>query len=259
MIGYAHTTERAMTDAGGAGARPWAGLARLLLVEDNEALAFGLRRTLEGEGYAVEVAGDGAEALRRARAGRPDLILLDLMLPGVDGYGVLQRLRDEGDQTPVLILTARSQEADKVYGFRLGADDYVTKPFGLSELVARVAALLRRARTAAPSPGPAAAAAGGVYAFGDVELNAAARSVSKGGAPVAVTPKEFDLLLAMVRRPGQVISRLALLRDVWGHQAEVMTRTVDIHVAELRRKLEDSPAAPRHIVTVWKAGYRFDP
>ena len=226
--------------------------ARVLIVEDNDDLAFGLRRTLEAEGYAVEVAGDGPTGVARVREFRPDLVVMDLMLPGYDGFQALRTLREGGNQTPVLFLTARGEEADKVHGFRLGADDYVTKPFGLSELVARVGAVLRRSRGAAPvdSASP--------LHYGAVEINPAARTVTKAGKPVSLTPREFDLLLALVRQPGIVLSRHALLRSVWEHQAEVVTRTVDIHVAELRRKLEDDAAHPRHLVTVWKAGYRFD-
>jgi two-component system response regulator MtrA len=229
--------------------------AQVLIVEDNEDLAFGLRRTLEGEGYEVDVAADGPSGVRRALDRRPDLVILDLTLPGFDGYRALRTMREGGLQAPVLILTARGEEADKVYGFRLGADDYVTKPFGLSELIARVGALLRRARPAAA----AAAASPEEYRFADVVVNPAARVVTRGGERVALTPKEFDLLLALVRRKGVVLSRVSLLREVWGHQADVLTRTVDIHVAELRRKLEEVPARPRYFVTVWKAGYRFDP
>jgi DNA-binding response OmpR family regulator len=224
---------------------------KILLVEDNDDLAFGLRRTLEAEGYEVVVAADGHAGVHAAE-GRPDLLILDVMLPGLDGFGVLRAVRERGLSMPVLMLTARGEEADKVHGFRLGADDYVTKPFGLSELVARVAALLRRAR---PNDAPPAEPLG----FGDVTIDPQARVVLRGGQRVALTPKEFDLLLTFVRRPGVVHSRVALLRDVWGHSADVLTRTVDIHVAELRRKLERVPARPRHLVTVWKAGYRFDP
>jgi two-component system response regulator MtrA len=226
--------------------------ARVLIVEDNDDLAFGLRRTLEAEGYAVDVAGDGPSGVVRVREFRPDLVVMDLMLPGFDGFQALRTLRERGDQTPVLFLTARGEEADKVHGFRLGADDYVTKPFGLSELVARVGAVLRRSRASA---GDGSARP---LHFGTVEINPAARTTTKGGRPVQLTPREFDLLLALVRQPGVVLSRHALLKSVWEHQAEVVTRTVDIHVAELRRKLEDDPAHPRHLVTVWKAGYRFD-
>jgi two-component system, OmpR family, alkaline phosphatase synthesis response regulator PhoP len=234
---------------------------RILIVEDNEDLAFGLRRTLEGEGYEVDVADDGPTGARRAAELRPDLVILDLTLPGMDGFRVLKTIRDAGLDMPVLVLTARGEEADKVYGFRLGADDYVTKPFGLSELIARVGALLRRAR---PGAGASSATAETPAAeeqlhFGEVAVNPAARVVEKRGERVALTPKEFDLLLALLRRPGVVHSRGSLLREVWGHQPDILTRTVDIHVAELRRKLEDVPARPRYFVTVWKVGYRFDP
>jgi len=227
-------------------------VTRILIVEDNANLAFGLSRSVEAEGYQVEVAEDGRKGLDLARANRPDLIILDLMLPEVDGYQVLRTLREEGQQMPVLVLTARGEEADRVFGFRLGADDYVTKPFSLSELIARVKAILRRTQATGPTHPP-------TEKFGTVEVNPASRTVTKGGEPVQLTPKEFDLLLALIRRRGAVASRLELLKEVWGHQAEVMTRTVDIHVAELRRKVEDDPSRPRHILTVWKAGYRFEP
>lgn len=229
-------------------------MTRILIVEDNEDLAFGLRRTLEDEGYAVEVASDGLRGSQRARDEKPDLVILDLMLPGMDGYRTLESIRGAGLQMPVIILTARGEEADKVHGFRVGADDYVTKPFGLSELLARVSAQLRRSRL----PGGSAAASER-YSFSDVEITPSARVVTKGGERVALTPREYDLLLALVQRPGVVLSRVTLLREVWGHQADVMTRTVDIHMGELRKKLEDVAAEPRHFVTVWKAGYRFDP
>ena len=227
-------------------------MTRILVVEDNPDLAFGLRTTLEIEGYDVEVAGDGNQGVARARAVRPDLVILDLMLPGMNGYQVLRTLREDGQETPVLILTARGEEADKVLGFRLGADDYVTKPFGRLELLARVSALLRRAAR------PSGATIAATEKFGDVVINTAARTVVRRGAPVSLTPKEFDLLVALVRRRGSVATRHELLREVWEHQAEVQTRTVDIHIAELRRKLEPDPSEPRHILTVWKAGYRLE-
>jgi DNA-binding response OmpR family regulator len=245
--------------------RPHPPPMKILLVEDNDDLAFGLRRTLEAEGYAVDVAGDGRAGLRAALDARPDLVILDVMLPDVDGFGVLRAMRDAGLAMPVLMLTARGEEADKVHGFRLGADDYVTKPFGLSELIARVAALLRRAHatdahaTDAHAAAPTGGAGTQLLGFDDVAIDPRARVVTRAGERVALTPKEFDLLLTFVRRPGVVLSRVTLLRDVWGHAADVLTRTVDIHVAELRRKLEREPARPRHLVTVWKAGYRFDP
>ena len=225
-------------------------MRRVLIVEDDPDLGFGLRTTLEIEGYTADVAEDGPTGLRRAREERPDLVILDLMLPGMDGYRVLRALRAEGNRVPVLILTARGEEADKVLGFRSGADDYVTKPFGLLELLARVEALLRRAGgDAAPVPA--------IDRFGEVEMDRAARTVVRRGETVQLAPREFDLLLALYDRNGGVISRQDLLREVWGHRGAVLTRTVDIHVAELRRKLEDDPAEPRHILTVWKKGYRL--
>ncbi len=228
-------------------------MSRILVVEDNANLAFGLSTSLELEGHQVVVARDGAAGLRAAREHGPELVILDLMLPEMDGYRVLKALREEGREVPVLILTARGAESDKVLGFRLGADDYVTKPFGLLELLARVEALLRRAGRA-----PAAEAAEpGVVTIGELEVSPAQRAVRRRGEEVPLTPKEFDLLMALVRRKGTVAGRLELLAEVWGHRAAVMTRTVDMHVAQLRRKLEDDPADPRHIVTVWKAGYRI--
>ena len=228
-------------------------MPRILVVEDNTDLAYGLRNNLEIEGYEVEVEEDGQKGLARARAMKPDLVILDLMLPGLDGYRVLRRLREDGLAMPVLILTDRGAEADKVTGFRLGADDYVTKPFGLLELMARVAALMRRAgvsgdSTAAPEP----------ERFGDIEVDSSTRTVRRRGEPVALTPMEFDLLVALLRRGGTIASRVELLKEVWGHSAAVVTRTVDTHVAELRRKIEDNPAKPRHILTVRKIGYRLE-
>jgi DNA-binding response OmpR family regulator len=227
-------------------------VTRILIIEDNEDLAFGLRTTLEFDGYDVVVAPDGEEGLAAAARARPDLVVLDLMLPGLDGYGVLRELRRGGDAVPVLVLTARAEESDVVLGFDLGADDYVTKPFSTVELLARVRALLRRTTPAA---------GGRTYRqrFGDVELDPASRSVRRAGRNVELTPKEFDLLLALVRRRGATATRTELLREVWAYEnTDILTRTVDIHVAELRRKLEDDPASPRHILTVRKVGYRLE-
>ncbi|HET7632626.1 MAG TPA: response regulator transcription factor [Gemmatimonadaceae bacterium] len=228
-------------------------MSRILIIEDNPDLAYGLRTGLEIEGYEADIAVDGEQGLTRARDWAPHLVILDLMLPGMDGYAVLRAMRELSLDMPVLILTARGEEADKLRGFRLGADDYVTKPCGVMELLARVGALLRRARQAAGGrrPGP-------VERFGAVEINTAAHTVTRGGEPVALTPKEYDLLVALVKRHGAVVSRGDLLKEVWGYSADVMTRTVDIHVAELRRKLEDNPSQPAHILTVWKAGYRVE-
>jgi len=226
---------------------------RVLVIEDNRDLAYGLRNNLEIEGYEVDVAEDGPNGLLRARTGAPDLIILDLMLPGMDGFRVLRALREEGRRTPVLILTARGEEADKVRGLRLGADDYVTKPFGVLELLARVEALLRRTSVVTSAP----EAEQLVERFGDVEVQCASRTVLRNGQAVPLTPKEYELLLALIRRRGAVASRVELLTEVWGYSAAVLSRTVDTHVAELRRKLEDDLQAPRHILTVRKAGYRL--
>ena len=225
--------------------------ARVLVVEDNADLAAGLEYNLKLEGYDVRVAEDGREGIVLARDWSPHLVVLDLMLPGVDGYEVLRRIRSEGSRVPVMILTARGEEADKVRGFRLDAVQYVTKPFGVLEFLERVGALLRR------SGATGAVAHEPPLRFGSIAVDVAARAVTRDGASVALTPKAFDLLLALARRDGAVATRVELLREVWGYGAFVLSRTVDTHVAELRRKLEDDPANPRHILTVWKAGYRL--
>jgi len=227
-------------------------VSKVLVIEDNQDLAYGLRNNLEIEGHQVDVAGDGAEGLARVRKTEPDLVILDLMLPGLDGFRVLRTLRDEGRRLPVLILTARGDESDKVRGLRLGADDYVTKPFGVLELLARVEALLRRATAAEPPKAPP------VETFGDIEVHTASRTVRRHGEAVTLTPKEYDLLLALIDRRGAVASRAELLTEVWGYSAAVMSRTVDTHIAELRRKLENDLAVPRHILTVRKTGYRLE-
>jgi len=229
-------------------------VSRILLIEDNADLAFGLRNNLEIEGYEVEVAGDGSSGLERARRSRPDLVILDLMLPKMDGLRVLKALRGEELAMPVLILTARGEETDKVRGLKLGADDYVTKPFGVLEILARVEALLRRNRSPAGPPIPAAPR---LERFGEVEVDPAARIVTRSGRPVELAPKEYELLLALIGRRGAVASRVELMREVWGYSDEAVTRTIDTHVAELRRKLEADPADPRHILTVRKVGYRL--
>lgn len=227
--------------------------SRILIVEDNEDLAQGLANNLEIEGFTVDIARDGTQGLERVRATRPDLLILDLMLPGMDGYRVLTTLREAGDEIPVLILTARTEEHDKVRGFREGADDYVTKPFGLLELIGRVQALLRRSKTAKDrierTDPP--------FSFGNVDVVPGTHDVFVDGTPVALRPKEYELLLALFRRRGSVAGRLELLREVWGYGADVVSRTVDTHVGELRRKLEADPAEPRHIITVRKSGYRL--
>jgi len=227
-------------------------VSRILVIEDNEDLAFGLRTALEFEGYQVNLAVDGETGCARVTSVRPDLIVLDLMLPDIDGYTVLRRLRGAGEHVPVLILTARGQEADVVLGFDCGADDYVSKPFSTAELLARIRALLRRAAVGA------ATGAAVRERFGAIEVDPAARTVHRAGRNIELTPKEFDLLLALLQRRGATATRAELLGEVWRYDnTAVPTRTVDIHVAELRRKLEADPANPQHILTVRKVGYRL--
>jgi DNA-binding response OmpR family regulator len=221
-------------------------VTRILVIEDNADLAYGLRNNLEIEGYDVEVAADGEEGLERVRRAPPELVILDLMLPRLDGFRVLRAIRAGALAMPVLILTARGEEADKVRGLKLGADDYVTKPFGVLELLARVEALLRRNASAQP-----------VERIGDIEIDRATRTVMRRGERVDLAPKEFDLLMALADRRGAIATRLDLMRNVWGWSDAVITRTIDTHVAELRRKLEDDPARPRLILTVRKVGYRL--
>jgi two-component system alkaline phosphatase synthesis response regulator PhoP len=226
-------------------------MKRVLLVEDNRDLAYGLRNNLEIEGYEVDVAADGTTGLEHATARHPDLVVLDLMLPGMDGFRVLRALRAAELAMPVLVLTARGEESDKVRCLKLGADDYLTKPFGVLELLARVEALLRRAN------GKTVVAAARER-FGDIELDRATHSVLLEGIAVELAPKEYDLLLALADRNGAVVTRLDLMRQVWGYSDAVITRTIDTHIAELRRKLERDPAHPRHILTVRKVGYRLE-
>jgi two-component system alkaline phosphatase synthesis response regulator PhoP len=225
--------------------------ARILLVEDNGDLAEGIEYNLKLEGYDVRIADNGRTAIQLGQSWNPDLILLDLMLPEVDGYQVLRSLRTTGGRMPVIILSARGEEADKIRGFRLDADQYVTKPFSIVELLERIGALLRRSAQAPPDEPPK------VVQFGDVVVDLSTRVVTRCGSECPLTPKAYELLLALVRRDGAVAGRGELLREVWGYGAFVMSRTVDSHVAELRRKLEADPADPRHIMTVWKVGYRL--
>jgi DNA-binding response OmpR family regulator len=227
----------------------------ILLVEDNADLALGLRTSLEVEGYSVDVAPDGHAALQRVQSRAPDLIVLDLMLPGISGFQVLRTLRLAGHEMPVLILSARGEEVDKVQGFRLGADNYAVKPIGVLELLARIDAMLRRARARAMALNTDTPVH---FRFGPIEVDVGARTVTRAGAAVELSPKEFDLLHYLLRRTGSVVSRSELLREVWGYKRPVPTRTVDAHVALLRGKLEEDPARPRYLLTVRKAGYRFE-
>ena len=219
----------------------------IVLVEDNPDLADGLISNLELEGYRVIHITQGDAAIPEIRRQSPDLIILDMMLPVMDGFEILSSLRRDDEQTPVLCLTARGAEVDKVRALRSGADDYVTKPFGLMELLARVEALLRRTVQTDHS----------CILINDLTIDTARREVSLGDSAVMLSPKEFDLLLALAKQPNQVLSRQYLMKTVWGHGSEIISRTVDTHIAELRKKLEENPAQPQLIVTARKAGYRL--
>ncbi len=229
-------------------------MKRILIIEDNKDLAFGLHSNLEMEGYEVRAVGTGTEGLQQAKLFVPDLVVLDLMLPQMDGFEVLETLRKDGLEMPVLILSARGEEVDKVRGLRLGADDYMTKPFGLMELLARVEAILRRGASAGSTADEASADS---IRIKHIEVCPKTRSVHKDGELVDLTPREFDLLLELIRHDGAVASRIDLMKTVWGHASTIVSRTVDTHVAELRRKLEADPSNPTLILTVRKAGYRL--
>jgi DNA-binding response OmpR family regulator len=209
----------------------------------------GLKDNFEFEGYEVLTAADGATGLERARTQKPDLVVLDIMLPKLSGLEVCKTLRSEGFQTPIIMLTARGQEIDKVVGLELGADDYVTKPFSIRELMARVKAVLRRV-----SPQPSAPE---VYRFSDVEVNVRSNQVLRAGSPIDLSAKEFALLAYFVAHPAETLSRDRLLDAVWGYENYPNTRTVDTHIVHLRQKLEPNPEEPRFILTVHGSGYKF--
>ena len=223
-------------------------MKRILVVEDEPAIAFGLQLDLKNEGYDVEIESDGESALQRARKESFDLILLDVMLPRKDGFEVCRELRRGGSKTPVIMLTAKAQEAEKVLGLEIGADDYVTKPFSPRELRARVKAALRRT---AEDDLP-------ICRFGDAEVDFGRCELRRAGKAVELTALEFKLLAAFVRNGGKVLSRDQLLDLVWGHGTFVTDRVVDNHVVTLRKKVEPEPSEPRYIVSVRGLGYRFD-
>ena len=224
--------------------------SRILLVEDEPAVALTLSDLLAGEGYEVETAGDGPGGLARGLQEAWDLIILDIMLPGKNGLEVCRELRQHGKDVAVLMLTAKSQLTDRVVGLKLGADDYVTKPFEPPELLARVEALLRRIKKDKRQPVVR-------FEFGDVAVDFEQGDVRKGGNAVSLAAKELDLLRYLVNHRGKVVSREELLEGVWEYQPGVSSRTIDVHVAWLRQKLEDNPANPKHIHTVRGVGYRF--
>jgi two-component system alkaline phosphatase synthesis response regulator PhoP len=223
---------------------------RILIVEDAADLAVILRDRFRREGYDVQTVGDGESALCSTNAGPYDLMLLDLMLPGIDGFEVCRELRRRDHDTPILMLTARTETVDKIVGLRLGADDYVTKPFDMGELVARVEALMRR--TSKVSRGSVAR-----FEFGDVVVDLPGAEVHRCGVRVDLTAREFLLLRCLIENRGTVLSRSTLMKNVWNYESELSTRTLDVHIAWLRQKLEDEPSHPRYIVTVRGLGYKF--
>jgi DNA-binding response OmpR family regulator len=223
-------------------------MARILVVEDEPTLALGLEDDLKLEGYEVEVVRDGETASRRAREQSFDLLILDVMLPHKDGFEVCRELRRAGLRTPVILLTAKTQESDKVLGLELGADDYVTKPFSPRELRARIRAALRRAAGEMPE----------IYRFGDAEVNFARCELRRAGKPVEVTPIEFKLLATFIRHRGHTLNRDKLLEAVWGRETFVTDRAVDTHITNLRKKIESKASEPQFLVSVRGMGYRFD-
>lgn len=229
--------------------------ASILIVEDDEAIATGLALNARLEGYTPEVVHEGDRALERILEDPPDIIVLDISLPQRDGLSILKEIREQGILTPVVVLSAREGEYDKVAALRLGADDYVTKPFALAELMARLQAVLRRARSVvmpAPPQTP-------IYRFGEVAVNLKTRTVEKAATPVRLTHLEFELLKFLIDHPARVLPRDELLKQVWGVQHRGSKRTVDNFIAQLRAKLEEDPEQPRHLITVRGSGYRFDP
>ncbi len=224
-------------------------MKRLLLIEDEPGLVLTLRDRFTREGYAVETSADGESGLERASREAFDLVLLDVMLPRMNGFDVLRELRKRGTETPVIMLTAKGQVVDKVVGLKLGADDYVTKPFEMVELLARIEAKLRRApATAHPSEG---------YQFDDVRIDFRRAEVTKGGAPLELSAREFQLLKYFIEHRGATLTREELLNEVWGYNSMPSTRTVDVHVAWLRQKIEPNPRHPQYILTIHGMGYKF--
>lgn len=223
----------------------------VLIVEDDESMSVALRDGFVYEGYEVTLAKDGEAGLQLAQRETPDLVLLDVMLPKMTGLDVCRQLRSSGNLVPVIMLTARGQEIDKVLGLKLGADDYITKPFGFMELLARAEAVLRRSSAGREQPAPES------YRFGDVQIDFKRHEAEKGGEPIELSPREFDLLAYFIQHRGEVVTRETLLDTVWEYNAIPFTRTVDMHIAKLRKKIEDNPGDPQHIITVHRLGYKF--
>ena len=224
--------------------------AAILVVEDEQSIASLVTLYLSNEGFRVTHITDGALALDMIERAKPDLVILDLMLPGMDGVEICRRLRASNDHVPVVMLTARDAEVDRILGLELGADDYITKPFGMQELVARIRAVLRRVASSGAAPPDE------VYRLADLSLNRDTRSVAVGGHPVDLTPSEFELLATLLAAPGRVFSREVLLERLQGNDYEGVERTIDVHIRNLRKKIEPDPTQPRYIKTVFGVGYR---
>ena len=224
-------------------------MAKILIVEDEPDMVLGLKDNFEFEGYEVHTASDGAAGLEKARTLKPDLVILDIMLPVMSGLEVCKALRGEGFEAPIVMLTARGQEIDKVVGLELGADDYVTKPFSIRELLARVRAILRRTDGSKKRLSR--------YRFADLDLDFEIYRAKKGGDPLDLSPREFELLRYLIERKGETVSRDQLLEDVWGYESYPSTRTVDTHIAKLRAKIGDSGSEPKYILTIHGTGYKF--
>lgn len=223
---------------------------KILIIEDEPGILLSLKDEFESEGYMVYTAEDGEKGLKMTKQQKPDLIILDIMLPVLDGYEVCKRLKMEGDTTPIIMLTVKDKEIDKVLGLELGADDYVTKPFSLRELMARVKAVLRRTEERATDLT--------TYSFGQIELDFKKYEAKKKGNKLELTPLEFKILKLFIQKKEQVISRNDFLDKVWGEDnMYVSFRTVDSHIASIRKKIEDDPSNPKHIISVWGVGYKF--
>ena len=221
----------------------------ILIIEDEENMVEGLRFNLEARDYNVIAAFDGETGLNKAAEEEPDLIILDLMLPGINGYEVCKRLKESKPEIPIVMLTAKSQESDIVTGLDLGADDYITKPFSVLELLARINALLRRSNSSPSQPE--------VFRFGDLEINFKKYEAHKQGKTLNLSPREFEILQYLIKNQGEIVSRDDLLNQVWGYDSFPYTRTIDAHIATLRKKIEEKPDKPALIITIHGKGYKF--
>lgn len=224
-------------------------MEKILIIEDEKDMVTGLKFNLEARGYTVLASYDGESGYRKAIAEQPDLVILDLMLPKRNGYDVCKGLKEERPDLPIIMLTAKSQEVEIVTGLELGADDYVTKPFGVLELLARIKAVLRRSKSGTTLPE--------VYRIGDLEINFRKYNAQRKGKPVLLSAREFEILKYFIEKRGEIVSREDLLNHVWGYDSYPNTRTVDTHIAKLRQKIEDKPDEPKHLITIHGIGYKF--